>query len=58
MYVAAIQRLNCRGQESKTLNCSLYFWHTCDLETKSISLNLNDDVGPKQCHIHAKFERS
>ena len=44
MYVATIQCLNYRGQESKA--CSLHFWHISDLETKSSSSNLEWQCRP------------
>ena len=47
MYVATIQPLNYRGQESKHSICSLYFWHTCGLKTKSRSSNLQWKCRPR-----------
>ena len=38
--------------------CSLCFWHTCDLETRSRSSNLVFLGRPHQSYNHAKFERS
>ena len=70
MHVATIKCLNCSGQESipkKKKNprkihfntvCNLSFWHTCDLETRSRSSNLNDIIDPKQGYKHGQFERS
>ena len=38
--------------------CSLWFWHTCDLEIRSRPSNWYDLLEPEQCYNHANFERT
>ena len=60
MYVATIPHLSYSRQESKqeSKKHSLHFWHTCDLETKSLSGNLKWNCRPRTRFNHAKFEWS
>ena len=38
--------------------CSLYFWHTCDLEIIQGHQTFGDNVDPKQGYNQAKFKTS
>ena len=52
MYVATIQHLNYRTRIHNTQFASLYFWHTCDLETNQTQ---NENVDPTQDYNHAQW---
>ena len=57
MYVATIQNLNYRGQESKTFTLQFIFSFVT-LKQSQGHQTYNDNMSPKQGCNHAKFKRA